>query len=154
MALHPFEAAPSRLHAMAASCDDNPLALLMGLADRLRLHFEAAATSLGLTPAQAQLLARLDGEVRMGDLASQSTCDPSSVTTMVKRLERDGLVQRIVDPNDARARLVRLTSKGSRLRNRFLHLVGDGASVLDALPDEHRAALARLFASRLAAAER
>jgi DNA-binding MarR family transcriptional regulator len=130
---------------VAASCDENPLALLVGLADQLRLHFEAAAKQLGLTPGQAQLLTRLEGNVRMGDLASLSMCDPSSVTTTVQRLERDGLVQRVVDPHDARARLVRLTSKGIRLRHRFMDLLGDGSGILGALPQQHRAALAQLF---------
>lgn len=135
---------------MSASCENSPLAMLVTLADQLRLRFEEAAASVGLTAAQAEIITKIEGETRMGDLAQQKVCDPSSVTTMVRRLERDGVVVRTVDPHDARARLVRLTPNGNRIRKRFLELVGDGAAVIDALSDEQRAALAGLFARRFA----
>jgi DNA-binding MarR family transcriptional regulator len=135
---------------MSASCENSPLAMLVTLADQLRLRFEEAAASVGLTPAQAEIITKIEGQTRMGDLAQQKVCDPSSVTTMVRRLERDGVVVRIIDPNDARARLVQLTPNGRQLRERFLERVGDGAAVIDALSDKQRAALAGLFAGRYA----
>lgn len=119
----------------------------MGVAGRLRGLFERVAGEVGLTPAQAQMLAQLETPMRMGDIAQQQTCDPSSVTAMMQRLERDGLVQRVVDPSDARARLVELTPKGRRLRTQFLAKVGDGAEVLNAVPDDQREALAALFSA-------
>ncbi len=39
---------------------------------------------------------------------------------MTQRLERDGLVRRVVDADDARARLVELTAKGERTRSRIV----------------------------------
>lgn len=84
----------------------------------------------------------------MGDLAERQTCDPSSVTTMMARLERDGFVRRIPDPLDARARLVQLTPKGKRVREQFLNRVGDGSDLIDELPDDQRSALASLFARK------
>jgi DNA-binding MarR family transcriptional regulator len=133
---------------MSEACETNPLTLLVALADRLRARFEAAADEVGLTPAQAQVLVRIDAPRRLSELAHQQACDPSSITTMVQRLEREGLLKRSVDPADARARLVQPTAKGRRLRDRFLELVGDGSAIIDALPDEQRAALAGLFAAR------
>ena len=133
---------------MSASCANNPLAMLVALADQLRLRFEDSAAAVGLTPAQAEILTRIEDDTRMGDLAQKKLCDPSSVTTMVRRLERDGVVIRAVDPHDARARIVRLTAKGRRVRQQFLHLVGSGDSIIDALSDEQRASLAGLFAGR------
>jgi DNA-binding MarR family transcriptional regulator len=130
------------------ACELNPLALIMGLAERLRAQFEAAAAQVGLTPGQAQVLVRIEAPRRLSDLAHQQACDPSSMTTMVQRLERDGLLRRTVDPHDARARLVQPTPKGRRLRAQFLELVGDGSNIIDALPDGQRAALAGLFAAR------
>ena len=132
---------------MSNSCESSPLALLMGVAERLRVLLESIAVDLGLTPAQAQILAQLETPRRMGDIAQQQTCDPSSVTTMMQRLERDGLVERVVDPKDSRARLVKLTAKGRRRRTQFMGRVGDGRAVLDDLPDDQRAALAALFAT-------
>ena len=133
---------------MTDACEQNPLALLVALADRLRARFEAAAGAVGLTPAQAQVLVRVEGPRRLSELAQQQACDPSSITTMAQRLEREGLLRRSVDPDDGRARLVRLSPKGQRLRARFLEIVGDGSAVIDELPTEQRAALAGLFAAR------
>lgn len=133
---------------VSEACESNPLALLMAVADRLRTRFEDAAAAAGLTPAQAQVLARLEAPMRLSELAQAQSCDPSSVTTMVQRLERDGLLRRTVDPDDRRARLVQPTAKGRRLRTRFLASVGDGSAIVDTLSDEQRAALAGLFAAR------
>lgn len=128
-----------------SSCEGNPIAILIALADRLRNLFDQAAADAGLTAGQAHLLMRLESPTRMGDLAHQQTCDPSSVTAMVRRLERDGFVERTVDPTDARARIVRLTAKGRRVRNHFVDSVGDGSGALDTLSPVERAALAGLF---------
>jgi DNA-binding MarR family transcriptional regulator len=133
---------------MSESCDTNPLGLLVALADRLRSLFDQAAADVGLTSAQAQVLVRIEQPVRLNELAQQQSCDPSTITTMVQRLERDGLLQRTVDPADARARLVQPTAKGRRLRARFLASVGDGSSIIDELPAAQRAALAGLFAAK------
>jgi DNA-binding MarR family transcriptional regulator len=133
-------------YSVSSSCQESPLALLMQVADRLRQIFVESAAAVGLTESQAHIIAQLEEPVRMGSIAQMQTCDPSSVTTMMHRLERDGFVKRIVDSNDARARLVQLTAKGRRARAKFFELVGDGASVLDSLTDEQRLALAQLFA--------
>ncbi len=132
---------------MSDSCELSPFALIMGLATRIQATIESAAAEIGLTGPQAQVLAQLEVPRRMGDIAQQQTCDPSSVTTMMQRLERDGLVVRIVDATDARARLVELTAKGRLLREQFLVHVGDGSEVIDALPDIQRSALVLLFSA-------
>lgn len=130
---------------MTDACEMNPLALLLGLAERLNAHVEGVAADLSLTPAQGRLLSQLERPSRMGDVAHERLCDPSSLTTMVQRLERDGLVVRVVDPDDARARLITLTPKGRRIRERYIDGIGDGVAVIDQLPSEHRQALVRLL---------
>lgn len=130
---------------MSSACESNPIAIVMALADELRRLMESAAADAGLTSGQAQVLLMLEEPQRMGNLAERQTCDPSSVTAMVSRLERDGLVQRAVDPADARARVVRLTAKGRRVRERFTASVGDGSTAIAALSDDQRAALVALF---------
>lgn len=137
---------------MASSCE-NPLALLVGLADQLTTYFDECAAKVGLTSAQGHALMTIEGPTRMGDLAQQQTCDPSTVTSMIQRLERDGYVRRTIDPADARARLVQLSAKGSRARGKLEALLAHASSVIDELPAEERAALALLFAPRQVAAE-
>jgi DNA-binding MarR family transcriptional regulator len=132
---------------MSSCCEQNPFALLIDLAERLRMFFDAAAERVGLTSAQAHVLMRLEQPTRMGDLAEAKTCDPSSVTAMVRRLERDGLVQRVVDPTDARARLVQLTASGERARSGLAEAAAHADDVIRELPEEHRSALAALFAA-------
>lgn len=59
---------------------------------------------LGLTMTQVRVLAMLEAEegLRAGDLAARLEVQPSTVTRIVDRLERDHLVRRDVDPNDRR----------------------------------------------------
>ena len=135
---------------MSAGCDQNPFALLIGLAERLQVFFDERAAQVGLTPGQAHALMHIEGPTRMGDLAEQQTCDPSTVTAMVQRLERDGYVQRVIDPNDARARLIQLTPLGRRARAKLAMLVDEAPTVIHDLPVDQRVALAALFSAETA----
>jgi DNA-binding MarR family transcriptional regulator len=49
--------------------------------------------------------------IRMGALAARASLSKQTMTTMVRLLERDGLVRREPDPNDARAARVFLTDR-------------------------------------------
>ena len=49
--------------------------------------------------------------LRMGELARRARLSKQTMTTLVARLERDGLVERRPDPADARAQLVFLTPR-------------------------------------------
>ncbi len=61
---------------------------------------------------------RHDG-IRQNDLAGELFTDANTVTAMLTRLEKRGLVQRDVCVHDGRARLVRLTPAGRRLTSRL-----------------------------------
>ena len=102
---------------------------------------------MGITHVQAKLLMHLDQPQRLCDLASMQDCDPSSVTSLVQRLERDGLVQREIDPNDARARRIRISAKGKRLRQKFQDTVGDGSAALADMTRDQRLALAAMISA-------
>src|SRR5437763_6369731 len=48
---------------------------------------------------------------RMGELARRARLSKQTMTTMVRLLERDGLVVRVPDPGDGRASLIHLTER-------------------------------------------
>jgi DNA-binding MarR family transcriptional regulator len=112
---------------------------------RLLGLYRLAASGGDMSRAAASVLATLrdDGPKRITDLAASERIAQPSATTLVARLERDGLVRRAPDAADARAVRVHLTDEG---RERLGRLRAHRAAALDArlaalTPDE-RAALA------------
>ena len=108
-------------------------AVVRALAGRQSLSFTAAST-----------LARLEreGPSRLTALAAAESVTQPSMTQLVQRLERKGLVERIGDPGDGRVTLVAITTAGrdelaGRRRARDARL----ADLLTALPEQEREAL-------------
>jgi DNA-binding MarR family transcriptional regulator len=54
--------------------------------------------------------------LRIGEVARRSKLSKQTMTTMVKLLQRDGLIKKIADQNDARAWRLFLTAKAKRFR--------------------------------------
>ncbi|AEH09038.1 MULTISPECIES: MarR family winged helix-turn-helix transcriptional regulator [Protofrankia] len=74
----------------------------------------------GLTPQQGQLLCVLMAQpYGMGELGAILGLAKSSLTGLVDRTERNGLVQREPNPQDSRAVRVGLTPQGGRLVREF-----------------------------------
>lgn len=75
----------------------------------------AAAGFDDITPAQARVFQRIgpDGN-RLTDLAEQAQITKQSAGFLVDQLERAGYVERVPDPADARARLVRIAERGAK----------------------------------------
>jgi DNA-binding MarR family transcriptional regulator len=73
--------------------------------------------SYGESITSALVLALLaeDGPVRVSVLATASGVSQPSMTELVGRLEREGLVTRLSDPEDGRATLVDITANGRTL---------------------------------------
>ncbi|WP_377640405.1 MarR family winged helix-turn-helix transcriptional regulator [Oryzobacter terrae] len=65
------------------------------------------------TMAQGRLFARIgeDG-TRLTDLAEMAQVTKQTASFLVDQLERGGYVERVADPRDARARLVRIAPRG------------------------------------------
>lgn len=75
----------------------------------------AAAGFDDLTPAQARVFQRIaPGGSRVTDLAEQAGITKQSAGFLVDQLERAGYVDRVPDPSDGRARLVRVAERGAR----------------------------------------
>lgn len=66
-----------------------------------------------VTAAQGRIFARIGPSgTRLSDLAAQAQVTKATAGFIVDQLERSGLVRRVPDPDDGRARLVTITDKG------------------------------------------
>ncbi|SNS09963.1 DNA-binding transcriptional regulator, MarR family [Actinomadura mexicana] len=106
-----------------------------------------SAREYGITSQQGQLLCVLMARPRgMGELGAMLGLAKSSLTGLVDRTERNGLVRREPDPRDLRAVRVALTAEGSRLVEDFY---AETCRRIDRLPkglgDAERGALADLL---------
>jgi DNA-binding MarR family transcriptional regulator len=101
----------------------------------------------GLTPQQGQLLCVLMAQpFGMSELGAMLGLAKSSLTGLVDRTERNGLVRREADSQDTRAVRVALTPRGSRLAAEFY---AETCRRIDRLPaglsDTERGTLAGLL---------
>jgi DNA-binding MarR family transcriptional regulator len=93
--------------------------------------FADASREHGCTPQQTQLLCELmRGPVGMTELTGLLHVERSSLTGLVDRVERRGLVKRVQDPADRRAFQIALTPKGTRLAMACYHDVTARVSAL------------------------
>ncbi|MEV8630060.1 MarR family transcriptional regulator [Streptosporangium sp. NPDC051023] len=95
---------------------------MFGFLMHTRPRRDAVLAHLGLTPTEAKALDSLDGETgrTMKELAAEWTCDASTATWTVDRLERLGMAERRPHPQDRRARLVFLTEPGVTTREEMV----------------------------------
>ena len=112
--------------------------------------------SFGLTPAQFQMLTvinRLRGQqVTQRRLGEELYVSFPNVTVMLSRLERDGLIERVVNDADRRERFVRITAQGrSLLRRIWKKQPAQLESVMTRLNNSERLELARLLNKLIAA---
>lgn len=78
---------------------------------RTEMDRRIATSNLSVTPAEVRALAHAAraGSVRQNVLAERLGVEPMTLSTLIDRLEARGLVQRVADPADRRAKLVELT---------------------------------------------
>ena len=89
---------------------------LLEAARNVQSQVEAALEGVGLTPAKYQALDALvkaDEPLALSELAGCLKCVRSNVTQLADRLETDGLMKRVDDPNDRRAIRAEITPLGS-----------------------------------------
>ncbi|EWT01716.1 MarR family transcriptional regulator [Intrasporangium oryzae NRRL B-24470] len=95
---------------------DLPTSLLMFIASRaaseriFRAVQEAGFTDLTLAQGRLMMGMEPDGS-RLSTLADRGQIAKQTATALVDKLERAGYVERVPDPSDGRARLVRFTSR-------------------------------------------
>ena len=93
-----------------------PASLLMFIASRAAANriFEALQQRGfdDVTIAQSRLMMGIDPEgTRLSVLAERAQVAKQTATALVDKLERAGYVERVSDPTDGRARLVRMTAR-------------------------------------------
>lgn len=122
----------------------------LDVAERLYGRIAEALKSVGLSYAKFDILDRLrraDEPLSLRVLAQGLGCAASNITQLMDRLEAEGLVQRIDDPEDRRSVLAQLTPQGATLAE-------EGATQIDVVRAQfaasftaaERADLARLLA--------
>jgi DNA-binding MarR family transcriptional regulator len=90
------------------------LQLLWAIDHALQLVSKRLRSSVGITGPQ-RLVLRLIGHFERlspGELSQVLWVDPSSLTGVLRRLERSGLVTRTRDPKDGRRAILTLTKRG------------------------------------------
>jgi DNA-binding MarR family transcriptional regulator len=114
---------------MALHPNDSPGFLLWRTTLRWQREITAALRPLDLTHVQFVLLASawwLNSQGRRPsqvELAAFAETDIKMTSTVIRGLERTGLLQRDVDPKDARAFRLRVTRAGARLAPRAIDVV-------------------------------
>jgi len=107
-----------------------------------------ALESVGLTPALFGLLNVLAARAgtNQQELGSAMGIDPSTMVTLIDKLESEGFAKRRPHPRDRRAREVSITPKGRRLLQRARKLASEAEDdVLGGLSAAERRELLRLL---------
>jgi DNA-binding MarR family transcriptional regulator len=114
-------------------------------------RLETALAGVGLSLAKLGALRHLidSGEpLALGQLAERIACVKSNVTQLVDRLENDGLVKRVPDPNDRRSVLALVTDEGrERYRAGAAALSEAEEELLYDMPADVREQLSALLSS-------
>jgi DNA-binding MarR family transcriptional regulator len=83
------------------------------------------------------------GPLRLTDLTATEQLKQPALTSLVAKLEQDGLVSRRPDPRDGRAVLLSLTREGKQVvRSRHADRIANLSRLVDQLNDEEREVLA------------
>lgn len=112
---------------------DEVVRLIVGLVGSMKEHFADAAAALGLSTPLGHALMSMGAPCSQRELAGALHYDASNVTGIVDRLEERGLVERQVDPQDRRIRLVVITAAGLELRRTMIERAFTGGKALAGL---------------------
>ena len=114
-------------------------------------RLEEALKSVGLSAAKYKVLSQIAKSkepVPLRLLAEEQQCVASNVTTLVDRLETDGLVRRVDDPADRRSKRAELTELGKEKAEDGARVVAEvEAAFAESLGRTERLALAKVLSS-------
>ena len=114
-------------------------------------RLEEALKAVGLSAAKYKVLSQIAKSkepVPLRLLAEEQQCVASNVTTLVDRLESDGLVRRVDDPADRRSKRAELTELGKEKADEGARVVAEvEAAFAESLGPTERLALAKVLSS-------
>jgi len=90
---------------------------LVHAAQEVEARVERALDEVGLSLAKVKLLRHLHNAkdpLPLGALAEKNACVKSNVTQLMDRMEAEGLVKRVPDPDDRRSVRALITAEGRR----------------------------------------
>lgn len=115
------------------------------------VRLEEALKTVGLSAAKYYVLSQLAlsrDSVPLRQLAQEQDCVPSNMTTLVDRLEADGLVRRIDDPADRRSKRAELTPLGREKAEAGARVVAEVESAFaESLGPTERLALEKVLST-------
>lgn len=117
---------------------------------RQRLHREMADTH-GVSLADYEVLVVLDAteshSLRMSELATMLASTKSRLSHQVARMESEGLVRRVPDPEDKRGVVAQLQPAGVALLEKAAptHVEGVRSHLIDLLSEEEQVVIGRVF---------
>jgi DNA-binding MarR family transcriptional regulator len=90
--------------------------LIHEVAKLLKRRFEEEARAHGMTLPQFRILAEVwrTPDVTQASLAAAIDSDPMTVSGILDRLDKRGLLERFANPEDSRAKLARITPEGQK----------------------------------------
>lgn len=96
--------------------DLNPVKLIGQITRKFSRVVDLPIKELGFAMSQLPVLVALKQNViaSQAELAKVAQVEQSSMAQLLNRMERDGLVQRVSDPNDGRSKLISLTNHASQ----------------------------------------
>ena len=99
--------------------------LLLQARESVMAHTRPGLRGVGLSDQQWRVLRVLGehGTVETGRVAREAFILGPSLTGVLSRMERDGLIQRERDPSDQRRTVVQATPKGLKLVDRLSHTI-------------------------------
>lgn len=134
---------------MGAIIDDKEL--LNIFTDMVRAHtayMDRQLTFLDLSNGQGGVISALGrhGVLTQAELARFRQVTPATISIMIDRMERDGLVTRESVKNNNRANVVRLTPRGKKIYKQLDEfMAGEPEVVFSDLTDEEKTQAAEIF---------
>jgi len=125
------------------------LTSVMHVAGNVQERLESALEPTGLSLAKLgalRHLAEANEPLPLGQLAERIACVKSNVTQLVDRLEADGLVRRVPDPDDRRSVRASITDEGlARFRAGWDAIVAAEAIIVTGLGPGEQSTLGQLL---------
>lgn len=157
-ATHPEADMPSARALFAASGYElsvHPAHIIRRAHQRATMRFQEVMGAHDLTPTQLAALATVmkHGVVSQNQLGRLTAMDPSTISIVIRKLVKHGLVERFASPDDQRLSMIRLSEKGVRYTAPLLtKSIEVGRRVLAPLKPSERALFMEML-SRVADAD-